>query len=729
MISQQHLIDRIKAYDPDADEDLINRAYVFGLQSHGGQKRASGEDYFMHPIEVAMILAQWNVDSATIATALLHDVLEDTHITAKQLKALFGKEVSFLVEGVTKLSKMKEVSVRKAQAENFRKFVLAVSKDIRVLLVKLADRLHNMRTLGHIKSPESRQRIAQETMEIYVPLAERTGMHEVATELADLSFKYLESDTYEVLYARLQKLKENSIDLIKSIEDRLGSVLRENGLSVVISGRQKTVYSIWKKMEYKNLSFDQLTDLMAFRVIVHTVGECYQALGVIHSIFSVIPGKFKDYISTPKPNGYSSLHTTVIGPENHKIEIQIRTQQMDSLSELGFAAHWKYKQYLKTNTPGGDGERYYPWIKGILKILEATSDPEEFLSQTKLEMYTNEVFCFTPTGEVIALPHGATCIDFAYAVHTAMGDECVRTLVNGKKQPLWTKLENGDKVKIITRSGHIPPLYWEEFAKTAKARMHIRKYAHDNVLKRGEFLFEDKVAIHGFARKKSLDLLLKVYGFSKEKAFFEAIGMGKINPEEMIEKLSLHEKEGKPEVSEKNFENTQGTLISSKIVIKGEEKPYSSRQVFFQERRLIQGPCCRPEPFVPISGVLRTPHTIEIHKVTCTQLGHSSTSKKAAFPVEWDEILEPCERGSQVLVRITIKSSKESLGKLIASVADEKILLRHLKEVQRENGWVTYGLVLDVSSIQELEGLLHTIRKLKIAKEGEWRSYSGEVAL
>ncbi|HZD26984.1 MAG TPA: RelA/SpoT family protein, partial [Alphaproteobacteria bacterium] len=419
MMRQYELVERVSTYDPNADEALLNRAYVFSVTAHGSQKRASGDPYFSHPVEVAGILTEYKLDTATIVTALLHDTVEDTVATIDQIQETFGPDIAKLVDGVTKLSKLELRPGANQQAENFRKLVLAMSTDIRVLLVKLADRLHNMRTLHFLKDPAKRRRIAAETMEIYAPLAQRLGMQRIRQELEELSFTELNPEARDSVLRRLEYLHHGEEKLVERISEALRKVLDEAGIAAEVQGREKSPYSIWRKMERDNVSFEQLSDIVAFRIIVHSVPDCYQALGVVHGHYRMVPGRFKDYISTPKRNNYRSIHTTVIGPENRRIEIQIRTRQMHDIAELGVAAHWTYKQELDAR----DGSRYR-WLQELLEILEQAHSPEEFLEHTKLEMFPDQVFCFTPRGDVIALPRGGTPVDFAYAVHTEVGDSC-----------------------------------------------------------------------------------------------------------------------------------------------------------------------------------------------------------------------------------------------------------------------------------------------------------------
>ncbi|MDD9878808.1 MAG: RelA/SpoT family protein, partial [Magnetovibrio sp.] len=445
MIRQFELVEKVRGYDPTASEDVLNRAYVFAMKAHGSQTRASGDPYFSHPLEVAGILTRYKLDADTIVTALLHDTIEDTDTALEDIETQFGPQVSRLVDGVTKLTRIEFQSDQAKQAENFRKFVLAMSEDIRVLLVKLADRLHNMRTLHFIKKPEKRRRIAMETMDIYAPLAERIGMQEMKQELEDLAFAELNPDARQSILKRLDFLRSRGEDLIGRVIDELSELMEANGVDAEISGREKTPYSIWKKMQKKDVGFEQLSDIMAFRVVVDTVEACYTALGAAHSAYPVVPSRFKDYLSTPKPNGYRSLHTSVFGPERHRIELQIRTREMHEVAEHGVAAHWNYKM----GGPASEGPQYR-WLRELLEILEHAAGPEEFLEHTKLEMFQDQVFCFTPRGDLINLPHGATPVDFAYAVHSEVGDRCVGAKINGRMMPLRTQLRNGDQVELIT---------------------------------------------------------------------------------------------------------------------------------------------------------------------------------------------------------------------------------------------------------------------------------------
>jgi RelA/SpoT family (p)ppGpp synthetase len=476
MMRQYDLVERVRTYNPSTDEDLLNRAYVYAMKAHGSQTRASGDPYFSHPLEVAAILTDLKLDDATIVAALLHDTIEDTEATRAEIDQIFGHEIGALVEGLTKLKRLELVSREAKQAENLRKLLLAIADDVRVLLVKLADRLHNMRTLEFVP-PASRQRIAEETLDIYAPLAGRMGMQEMREELEDLSFHTLDPEAYSVVKHRLDALAERNRNLIGEIESQLSRNLRENGLTARVYGRRKQPFSIWTKMERKSVGFEQLSDIFAFRVVMPDIEACYRALGVVHTTWPVVPGRFKDYISTPKQNDYRSIHTTVIGPGNQRVELQIRTDEMHQIAEFGIAAHAFYKDGVGSPTELLKREsNAFAWLRRTVGILSESANPEEFLEHTKLELFHDQVFCFTPKGKLIALPRHANVIDFAYAVHTDVGNSAVGCKINGKFAPLSSELQNGDEVEVLTSDAQsAPPSAWESLAVTGKARAAIRR--------------------------------------------------------------------------------------------------------------------------------------------------------------------------------------------------------------------------------------------------------------
>jgi guanosine-3',5'-bis(diphosphate) 3'-pyrophosphohydrolase len=531
MMRQYELVERVQRYKPEVNEALLNKAYVYAMQKHGHQRRASGDPYFSHPLEVAAILTDMHVDEATIAVALLHDTIEDTTATRAEIDELFGPEMGRLVEGLTKLKKLDLVSRKAEQAENLRKLLLAIADDVRVLLVKLADRLHNMRTLGHVP-PEKRLRIAEETMEIYAPLAGRMGMQDMREELEDLAFRHINPEAYRTVTERLADVFQRSRGVIAEIEKSLSALFEKHRISAQVLSRQKKPWSVFRKMETKALSFEQLSDIFGFRVIVETVDDCYRALGAIHTTWSMVPGRFKDYISTPKQNDYRSIHTTIVGPSRQRVELQIRTREMDHIAEYGVATHSIYK-----DAAGAAGEvshaiskdsNAYAWLRRTIEALSEGDNPEEFLENTKLELFQDQVFCFTPKGRLIALPRGATPIDFAYAVHTDVGDTCVGAKVNGRIMPLMTELKNGDEVEIIRSKAQTPPAAWENVVVTGKARSAIRRATKlaarkqysglgarilERTFERAGKAFSKealKPALHRLARKEVEDVLASV---------------------------------------------------------------------------------------------------------------------------------------------------------------------------------------------------------------------------
>src|SRR5690349_6081181 len=536
MMRQYDLIERVRRYNPNTNEALLNRAYVYAMKAHGEQRRASGDPYFSHPIEVAAILTDLKLDDATIAAALLHDTIEDTEATRAEIDSLFGHDIGRLVEGLTKLKKLDLVTKEAKQAENLRKLLLAIADDVRVLLIKLADRLHNMRTLQHMP-PEARRRAAEETLEIYAPLAGRMGMHEMREELDDLAFRELYSEAYDVVTARLNALTERSRLLISDIEKQLAKKLADRGIDARVVGRRKRAYSIWRKMERKSVGFEQLSDIFGFRVVVKTLADCYQALGVVHSTWPMVPGRFKDYISTPKGNDYRSIHTTVIGPSKQRVELQIRTVAMHEIAEYGIAAHALYKDHVGSPTELLSRESTaYAWLRRTIELLAEGSNPEEFLEHTKLELFHDQVFCFTPKGKLIALPRKATPIDFAYAVHTDIGNTAVGCKINGQIAPLTSELVNGDEVEIITSEAQTaPPAAWESLVVTGKARASIRRATRmsvrqqytglgrqivERLFHRAKIAYSDEKLIGALPRlaRASIDEVMAAVGRSELKA-------------------------------------------------------------------------------------------------------------------------------------------------------------------------------------------------------------------
>jgi GTP diphosphokinase / guanosine-3',5'-bis(diphosphate) 3'-diphosphatase len=544
MMRQYELVERVLNYDPKADEALLNRAYVYAMKAHGNQRRASGAPYFSHPLEVAAILTDLKLDDATVVTALLHDVIEDTPITRAEIDQLFGPEIGKLVDGLTKIRRLDLVSKKAEQAENFRKLLVAISSDIRVLLVKLADRLHNMRTLEHVK-PETRKRISEETLDIYAPLAGRMGMEAMRAELEDHAFRWLHPEAYAAVTAKLASLRKSNEGLVEEIRAALASKVAEVGIETEVSGREKKPYAIWRKMANKQISLEQLSDIYAFRVVVDSIDDCYRALGVAHTTWRTVPGRFKDYISTPKQNNYQSIHTTVVGPRHQRVELQIRTRAMHEIAEYGVAAHAFYKDAMNgqlASRTAGDllkDSGPYAWLRRLVDTLLEGSNPEEFLEHTKLELFQDQVFCFTPKGRLIALPRGATPLDFAYAVHTGIGNGAVGAFVNGHHVPIDTQLRNGDEVEIETAPNHSPPPAWENLVVTGRARSAIRRAAREAVRKQYRELGRRLLAsrIEQLGEEYSDDLLKKALPRLGQKSLEDtlaAVGRNELEIEDVM---------------------------------------------------------------------------------------------------------------------------------------------------------------------------------------------------
>ncbi len=535
---QYELVERVLAYNPNADEALLNRAYVYAMKKHGTQTRASGDPYFAHPLEVAAILTDMKLDETTIAVALLHDTIEDTDATREEIDRLFGSEIGEVVEGLTKIERLKLVTREEAQAENLRKLLLAISQDVRVLVVKLADRLHNMRTISFVPE-EKRRRIAQETMDIYAPLAGRMGMQDMRSELEDISFSVLQPDHCAIITSRLKHMEAENKEVIARISSELTQKLAEKGIRARVSARLKHPWSIFKKIEQRDIALEQLSDIIGFRVIVQTVDECYRTLGVVHSNWKMVPGRFKDYISVPKYNDYRSIHTTIVGPGSQRAELQIRTEDMHSVAEFGVAGHALYKDNVRASFKQLEQESdAYNWLRQTIEQLTRGSDTKEFLEYTKLELFQDQVFCFSPRGRLIALPRGATPIDFAYAVHTDIGDTCTGAKINGVISPIVSRLNNGDEVEIIREEGHTPPSHWENIAVTGKARAAIRRAVRLEEQKRAEALGTQVLGL--LLRREGLGdveeatgRLAEKLGFASAQELVLAIGKGQVDSAEM----------------------------------------------------------------------------------------------------------------------------------------------------------------------------------------------------
>lgn len=703
MLRQFELVERVRSYDPDVDEEGLDRAYVFAVKMHGSQKRASGDPYFSHPVEVAGILTEYKLDYASIVTALLHDTIEDTAASFDDIKEMFGEEVAKLVEGVTKLSKIQLQSDQAKQAENFRKLLLAMSEDIRVLLVKLADRVHNMRTLQFHKKPEKRQRIARETMEIYAPLAERIGMQEMKNELEELSFKELYPEAYESINARLFFLREQGGDLVSRIINTLKEDLKESGIQCTVTGREKSPYSIWRKMQRQNATFEQLSDIMAFRVIVPTIADCYHVLGIIHMKYPMVPGRYKDYISTPKPNGYKSLHTGVIGPEKHRIEIQIRTQEMHDIAEIGLAAHWRYKQGdYKT-----DG-RQFAWLRELLDIMEQSENPEEFLEHTKMEMYQDQVFCFSPKGDLITLPKNATAIDFAYAVHSGVGNKCVGSKINGKIKPLRTVLTNGDQVEILTSKTQTPSPEWERFAVTGKAKAAIRRFIRaqkrEQYLEVGRQMLLRAYKAEGYEfSDKSLENVLSNFKQASVEDLIASVGEGVLQAPDIVEAVFPGHKS--------RFVRVVDAIKrgAKKIGNKSSDKKQSPINGLIPGMAINFAKCCHPLPGDRIVGIVTTGKGVTIHTIDCATLERFSAEPERWLDVSWNEDVISAESHVSRL-RIVLVNQPGSLGTLSNVIAKNHGNIANLNILERTPSFFELSVDVEVHDVRHLSDIMAALR-------------------
>lgn len=707
MLRQYELVDLVKSYDPDADEDALNRAYVFAMKKHGSQLRASGDPYYSHPVEVAGILTKFKLDANSIIAGLLHDTVEDTDTSIEEITSLFGEQVASVVDGLTKLALIEQKGTSSKQAENFRKLLLAMSEDIRVLLIKLADRLHNMRTLHFIDKPEKRARIAKETLDIYAPLAERIGMQELKNEIEEIAFAELHKEAHDSIVARLNFLREQGSNLVPKIIEQLKKDMDENGIKSSVTGREKTPYSIWRKMQQKNASFEQLSDIMAFRICVDDIGECYQALGIIHSKYPMVPRRFKDYISTPKPNGYKSIHTGVIGPENTRIEIQIRTYEMHEIGEKGVAAHWAYKQGEKA-----EGKNFR-WVRELLEILEQASNPEEFLENTKLEMYNDQVFCFTPKGDLIGLPVNSTPVDFAYAVHSSVGDKCVGAKINGEIRPLRTILQNGDQVEILTSKAQHPSTEWERFVVTGKAKAAIRRYVRAS--KRDQFVALGQQILERLFKGENLEFSEKsLVNYFKE---FEAettddvyakVGEGILTGWDVLKTIYPAYKQSKIDKLAKSIKIPSFKPSRKKT---GKVDPVKIKGLIPGMAVQYAG-CCHPLPGDRIVGIVTTGKGVAIHTIDCKTLEKYADEPERWLDIAWgDEALNDKFIGR---LKIMLSDEPGSLGELSNLVARNNGNIANLNIVHRTLSYVELLVDVEVKDLKHLTDIIAALRASKV---------------
>ena len=719
MMRQYELVERVRRYNPNTDENLLNRAYVYAMHAHGLQKRASGEAYFAHPLEVAAILTDLKLDDATIAAAVLHDTIEDTEATLEEINRSFGPQIGALVDGLTKIARLDLVSKRAAQGENFRKLLLAIAADVRVLLVKLADRLHNMRTLGFM-SADKRRRIAEETLDIYAPLAGRMGIQEMRDELEDLAFRHLNPEAYETISRRLRDSSAKSERAVENIERELTKKLASKDVHAKVKGREKRPYSIWRKMERKSVGFEQLSDVVGFRIVVDTIDECYQALGVVHTTWPMVPGRYKDYISTPKQNDYRSIHTTVIGPGRQRVELQIRTREMDEVAEYGIAAHALYKDGGTDTSRLASESRAYQWLRRTVDLLAEGDNPEEFLEHTKLELFHDQVFCFTPKGRLIALPRGATPIDFAYAVHTDVGNTAVGCKINGRMAPLLTELANGDEVEIVRADGQTPPAAWESLVVTGKARAAIRRATRSAVRRQyaglgrqileraferaGKTLTDDKLkgALPRLARSSIDDVLA-------------AVGRGEMFSGDVVKAVFPDFKEERPRPRPRG---------EPRRLAQPRQRLEHQDQAAAEERRRASGIPIRglnsdlPVRFAPdggavpgdrIVGILTPGEGVTIYPIQSPALAAFDNEPERWLDVRWD--IDP-QAPQRFPARLELQSINEpgTLAQIAQVIADHDGNIDNLSMKRRTQDFTNMPIDLAVWDLKHLNAIIAELR-------------------
>ena len=711
-LRQNELVDLVKAYQPDAEEGELNKAYVFAVMKHGQQLRHSGDPYFAHPVAVAGLLTDLKLDQSTIIAGLLHDVVEDTDVSVEEIRGLFGQDVADLVDGVTKLPKVTGTNAPRAliQAENFQKFILATTKDIRVLLVKLADRLHNMRTIEFMPTEESRLRISRETLDIYAPLARRVGLSIFATELEELAFKQVNPVAYAAITKRLEELVEDDTSMLDRIRSDLDTVMLSRGVRGELQGRMKRPYSVWRKLETKSISFKDLSDVFAYRFIVSTVDECYRALGAAHQQWAALSEKFKDYISVPKPNGYRSIHTTFLGPGNRRVELQIRTKDMDAVAERGVAAHWNYKnsQYgfdaEAAREAGLDPEAE---LTEFADMLKHGGSPEEFLEHAKLQMYRDSVFVFTPKGQLVRLPAGATPLDFAYAVHTEIGDTTIGARINGQERPLRTKLENGDTVEVLRGTRPAAQPHWESLAITGRARSAIRRLTR--VAERGEFVSIGERLIEHALRRIGLDPeevdyteMTERTGFEKFDTLSEAIGRGRLSTGAMLEKAF-------PGLDDPGRKSIAAETESPSLLAGGETTAGVTMHL---------AECCSPLPGDRIIGVLIPDKGIEVHVIDCARLADYENQSDRWLDLRW----KPKGDADALAVgriHVTTANRRGALALLAKTVSDAQGNIINVKTLKRSPDFFDFEFDVEVEDSKRLTQIVAALRALAVVDSAD----------
>ena len=701
----EDILERVEQYNPDADIDTLRRAYVYSAKEHRNQVRRSGEPYLIHPLAVAYILADLELDTSSIVAGLLHDAVEDTLTTIDNVKEYFGGDVAHIVEGVTKISKLKFRSQRVAEAENLRKMILAMVDDIRVILVKLADRLHNMRTLQHLE-PEKRARIARETFEIYAPLANRLGIGRIKAELEDLSFKHLEPDAHKTLANALARRRKVSDEFIEEIRDKLSTALVEQNIEAEITGRIKSTYSIYRKMKAQKISIDEVYDYIAFRILTRNVKDCYGALGIVHSIWSPVPGRIKDYIAMPKPNMYQSLHTSVMTDKGHPFEVQIRTREMHRVAEEGIAAHWHYKESDKISAQ--EAEKV-AWLRGIMDWQQDLKDPREFVEAVKVDLYPEEVYTFTPRGQVLSFPRGATPIDFAYAIHTEVGHQCVGAKANGRIVQLKYELKNGDIVEILTQANHHPSRDWLNIVKTSRARSKIRGWINANERTRSVALGRDlvekelrkyKLTLKPYVEDGRLGEGLKKLGVAELDDYYSAVGYGKMTPHALISALIPEDElETKPEGVVKRVVKRALGLGERSVKVSG-----------MDDMMITLARCCNPVRGEDIVGYITRGKGVSVHSAQCPNVSRLLYDPGRSIDVEWDSGGK--DSLFDVRLALDVQDRQGLLAKIVSTIAEEKTNIKNVDAKTFEGDNATITVVLAVSDLRQMQKLMSRLRRI-----------------
>ncbi len=711
MIRITDILDKVSEYYPEADLDIIDRAYVYSARVHAGQVRHSGEPYLSHPLEVAGILSDMKLDSISVAAALLHDVVEDTHATAEDIREMFGPETEHIVSGVTKISALTFDNSQARQAENIRKMILAMADDIRVILIKLADRLHNMRTLGYHKNHEKCVAIAQETLDIYAPIAARLGIYWIKQELENIAFQYAMPDEYERIKALINKGAAEREEYVATIKSYIKHKMDEANLKCEVVGRYKQYYSIYQKMVQQNLEFEEIYDISAFRIILDTIPQCYEALGLLHALWKPIPKKFKDYIGVPKLNMYQSLHTTVIGPFGERMEIQIRTTEMDRVAKSGIAAHWSYKEGRSFDDKTG---KTFAWIQDLVENQENFRDPNEFLENVRIDLFPDEVYVFTPQGKIITLPKGATPVDFAYQIHTEVGNQCTGAKVNGRMVPLQYQLKTGDSIEVITSKGHTPSKDWLNFIKTVKARSRIRQWIRTQEKGRsitlGREMCEkafrkERLNFNNFLKSEEMDNIVKEFGFSATEDLIAEVGYGKITPLQIVRKLLPK--------SEEESHKSDGSILNKIIGRVRKKKNHEGIVVKGLDDILVKfGKCCQPVPGDKITGYITRGQGVTIHRANCINAFKMTPERQ--IDVAWGG-----DTSDTYPVRIRIRSHDRFglLADITASISKNSANILQAYTETKENKMVDTFFTIAVEGTDHLNRVLTSLRKVKFVQD------------